>query len=69
MSDILCCYMMVEGRCTEPAAFTIYDDNDRSPSQATESCEAHVGALLGSVPPVEPTGPWTVVALDEKEAH
>jgi hypothetical protein len=50
--------------CGKNAAFEIYDNNERRPDCSfTDACEEHVGALLGSLPPTEPKGPWTVVAI------
>lgn len=47
--------------CYKPAEFGIYDSNDHRPdSGPTFSCVDHVGHLLGSLPPVEPKGPWHV---------
>jgi len=50
--------------CLKEAEFAIYDNLDRRPDSGfTYACEEHVGALLGSAPPVPPDGPWTVYSL------
>lgn len=60
----VCCHV----GCNKPAVFEIYDNNDSRPdgSGITDACEDHVGTLLGSVPPVNPAGPWTVVSIVKK---
>lgn len=59
-----CCFL----GCPKPAEFEIWDENERRPDiGATDACEDHVGALLGSLPPVEPTGPWRVVVLAQEK--
>ena len=51
--------------CEKDAEFEIYDHKEQRPGMgATAACEAHVGVFLGAVPPTEPTGPWTVCAID-----
>ena len=50
--------------CSKIAEFEIYDSNERRPDcGATDACEEHVGALLGSLPPTQPIGPWTVITI------
>ena len=50
--------------CDKDAEFEIYDSNEVSACQSpTDACEEHVGNLLGSIPPTEPIGPWTVVPI------
>lgn len=56
-----CCHV----GCGKDAEFVIYDSNDRRPDMGfTDACTDHVGHLLGSVPPVEPKGPWSVVCIE-----
>jgi hypothetical protein len=55
--DRYCCFP----NCEKEAEFEIYDQNERRPDiGVTDSCQDHVGHLLGSVPPTESTGRWTV---------
>ncbi len=59
-----CCFV----GCSKDAEFVIYDQNDRRPDCCySDACEEHVGALIGSVYPTEPKGPWVVIAIDAKE--
>jgi len=52
-----CC--MVD--CDKEAEFAIYDEQEQRPGFGeTFSCEGHVGALLGAVPPTPSTGPWHI---------
>ena len=52
--------------CNKIAEFEIYDSNERRPDTGpTDACIAHVGELLGSVPPVEPVGPWMVYEIKQ----
>ncbi len=30
----------------------------------TDSCEDHLGVLIGSVPPTEPKGPWRIDLIE-----
>lgn len=65
MSDAsrVCCLI----GCDKKATVEIYDGNERRPDcGVTDSCDDHVGHLLGSVPPTSPTGPWTVVLISEE---
>lgn len=53
----ICCFL----NCGQPSEFEIWDEGEQDPHMGgTDACEAHVGALIGSVPPTEPNGPWTV---------
>ena len=55
-----CC---LEG-CDGPAAFTIVGENEtRYDVAETYACAKHIGDLLGSVEPTEPTGPWRIFTL------
>ena len=57
MGELKCCF----GGCGRKADFRIiYKGDDRYDVAETHACETHVGALLGSVPPVSPNGPWDV---------
>ncbi len=63
----MCCF----DNCDKPAEYEIFDNNDPDPyGSYTDSCTDHVGHLLGSIPPVEPIGPWSVqpiqVAVEAK---
>ena len=50
--------------CGNVAGFEIIDTNEpRADCGATFACESHVGELLGSVPPTESAGPWSVSLL------
>jgi len=58
--DRVCCKI----GCESVATFEIWDENERRPDIGpTDSCEKHVGDLLGSVPPTEPIGPWRVMVI------
>ena len=56
-----CCYI----GCERDAEFEVWDTNDSRPDSqgVTQACVGHLGALIGSCPPVEAAGPWTVVLL------
>ena len=55
--------------CDREADYEIVDTNEpRSPEAFTQACVDHVGALLGSLPPTKPTGPWSVYPLAALEA-
>ncbi len=55
-----CCYI----GCKKNAEFEIYDENERRPDcGVTDACEDHIGALLGSLPPTEPKGPWCITVI------
>ena len=50
--------------CEKTAEFEIWDETERRPDVGpADSCEEHVGTLLGSVPPTDPVGPWRVIAI------
>jgi hypothetical protein len=49
--------------CKEMAEFEIFDKNDPRPDAYTHSCHAHVGELIGSLPPTNLTGPWEVFLI------
>ena len=54
---LICCF---EG-CGKPAEFKVFDSNEpRYDVAETHACEAHLGALIGSVEPTEPSGPFHV---------
>lgn len=56
----VCCFV----GCEKTATVEIYDTNESRPDcGATDSCDDHVGHLLGSVPPTISTGQWTVVLI------
>mgnify|MGYP001576680925 CR=1 FL=1 len=58
-----CCAMTNGEQCDAPAEFAIYGESAH-PDDNTESCEAHVGALLGS--PLwlkKENSQWTVVFI------
>jgi hypothetical protein len=47
--------------CGARAVFEIFDTNEQRPDHCgTLACQDHLGSLVGSVPPTEPEGPWTV---------
>lgn len=55
-----CCFT----GCEKKAEFEIYDENERRPDIGEiDACEEHVGELLGSISPTEPTGPWRVIPI------
>ncbi len=60
-----CCF---EG-CHKEAAYMIFDTMEtRYDLAETHSCVLHVGKLIGSVPPTDPTGPWTIYVIDKETA-
>lgn len=54
-----CCYL----GCEMPAVFMIFDVADGCPDAFTHACAKHLGDLIGSIPPKEPTGPWEITLL------
>lgn len=57
-----CCFIP----CDKPAEFEITDEGEPMIYDAqTDACEEHVGALIGSVAPTEPKGPWTVRPINQ----
>lgn len=62
--DRRCCFI----GCEKKAEFEILDENEiRHDCATTDSCEDHVGNLIGSIPPTEPRGPWIVNFIKEKD--
>lgn len=57
--DQECCYPS----CSRPAEFDVHDNNEQRPDLDLLACSEHLSDALGSVPPTEPTGPWTVSLL------
>ena len=56
--------------CGKDAVFSIFDSNEQRPDiGGTDACYDHVGALLGSTPPTEPTGPWTIYVIPQGEMN
>jgi hypothetical protein len=53
--------------CPKPATFEVLDLSDADPYlRATQSCEDHVGKLLGHRPDVTtPVDCWEVIALEQ----
>lgn len=50
--------------CGQDATFEIYDTNETRPDHGiTDSCDKHVGELIGSVPPTKPVGPYHVYLI------
>lgn len=47
--------------CLAPADFEVEDQGEERPDmRLTYSCELHLGAMVSSVPPTKPGGPWIV---------
>lgn len=63
----LCCFLSDnKERCDHVAEFTIYGGSGH-PEDYTESCEAHVGALIGTPTWMEKENEsWTVVAIQRQ---
>lgn len=56
-----CCFI----GCSKPAEFQITDEGETMIYDAmTDSCEDHLGVLIGSVPPTEPKGPWRIDLIE-----
>lgn len=64
MKKPFCCFVSDEGKdCGKDAEFTVYGGSGH-PEDYTESCEAHLGAMLGTPSWLEkPDQSWTVVLL------
>jgi len=59
-SQLICCYP----NCGKPADYIIFDTQERQPGAGeTHACTDHVGFLLGSIPPTEPIGPWSIYPI------
>jgi len=55
-----CCFPT----CPDKAEFEIQDQGEcRCDIAATDACEKHVGALIGSVPPTKPIGPLLIISI------
>ena len=60
MHKLSCCFV----GCNKEAEFLVIDTKEaRYEYTETYSCEKHLGALIGSVEPTKPTGPWLIYPL------
>lgn len=58
--SLTCCF---DG-CGQPAEFQVIDENEpRYDIAETHACAVHLGALIGSVEPTAPVGPWRVFPI------
>jgi hypothetical protein len=61
-NELKCCF---DG-CGKLAEFKVFDSNEHRYDVAeTHACDAHLGALIGSVEPTEPKGPWNVYPITQ----